>query len=71
VGLFLLIGSAIPHFFAGLEEFKTYTPPLDKHVYVGMFSRSRRKGKKEDCLHKWVVWANVDVEGMTLIKRKK
>jgi predicted transcriptional regulator len=64
-------GNSKPYFFASLEEFKSYTPPLDKHVYVGVFSRlkqkgPKKKGDKEHCLHTWAVWADFDGKGMSL-----
>jgi hypothetical protein len=56
-------------FFKGLEHFKTYTPPIDKNVYVGMFSRLKAKGIKANCYQTNVLWADYDY--MTLEQAKE
>jgi hypothetical protein len=67
------LGSVKLHFFKSLEDVKTYNPPNHKHVYYGVFTRSKRKGSKENCRTTSVLWADFDNmtadEAKDIIKR--
>jgi hypothetical protein len=61
-------GDVKTRFFKGLDHLGTYNPPADKNVYMGIFSRMKAKGNKENCLHTNVLWA--DYDNMTLSQVK-
>lgn len=62
-------GDVKTRFFKGVEHFKTYDPPTDKNIYMGLFSRLKAKGTKENCFHTNVLWA--DYDNMTLAEVKR
>ena len=52
-------GRVEPKFYR-IQAASSYKPPTDKHVWVGMFTRKRKQGTKEDCLTTGVIWADYD-----------
>lgn len=51
--------------FMTFDELKTYSPPMDQNVYIGLFDRNKRNnGKLENCFKTNCLWA--DFDGMQL-----
>ncbi|MCF8002577.1 MAG: helix-turn-helix domain-containing protein, partial [Halanaerobiales bacterium] len=42
------------------KDIEGYDPPDDKNIYIGMFTRSRKKGTRKYCKHTRVLWADYD-----------
>lgn len=47
-------------FFKSLQDFKGYTPDPNRNVYFGVYTRSKAKGTKENCLYTSALWADFD-----------
>ncbi|GMK49144.1 hypothetical protein PghCCS26_62740 [Paenibacillus glycanilyticus] len=68
-------GGAKSRYFDGLAQFKAYTPPSDKNVYIGMFTRKKVKnekvrGDKAGCQRTNVLWADYDNTTLNDVRRR-
>lgn len=53
-------GKAKSLFFKNAAELLEYDPPADKNIYIGMFTRKRKKGRKEDIKQTQALWLDFD-----------
>lgn len=53
-------GKAESLFFKNAAELLEYDPPADKNIYIGMFTRKRKKGRKEDIKQTQALWLDFD-----------
>lgn len=58
-------------YFNDLEELMEYEPPIDKNIYVGMMTRTRKRGKLQDTGKTRVLWLDFDdVESLIEVEFK-
>jgi len=55
-------GKANQIFLESWKDFESYNPPASKNVYVGVFTRKRRSGKRADVSKARVLWLDFDNE---------
>jgi hypothetical protein len=48
------------YFFKNIDELEAYKAPLNKNIYIGIFSRLGRNGTTESCLTTKTLWADYD-----------
>lgn len=53
-------GKAKSIYFEDLKELLNYRPPTNKNIYIGMFTRKRKKGRKEDIKQTQALWLDFD-----------
>ena len=56
----ILNGNAKSKFFKNFDDFKEYEPPNDKNVYIGMYTRKHKRGRKEDIKKTRLLWLDFD-----------
>lgn len=56
------------YFLKTIEELKNYIPPMDKHVYIGMYTRQGRNGTAASCLTTKVLWSDFDYKTIEEVK---
>ncbi|MFW5988534.1 MAG: helix-turn-helix domain-containing protein [bacterium] len=59
-------GQVKQKFLNSWEDIESYDPPADKNVYIGMLTRKKKSGKRQDCKHTKVLW--VDYDNMSQIE---
>jgi len=53
-------GKAKTKYFKSVAELNNYDPPTDKNIYIGMFTRKRKRGRNEDIKQNQALWLDFD-----------